>query len=692
MTEERFDQKVRIDFSFKREVFFIVVASIAGAFVMIIPNTLFEIQMGFAYYFTWLVYGHIIGVFSPDSNAIMAGMIVHLLTAIAIGIIAGIFLYKTNILNISKPISGLLYGLLVGVVVFIVFTMPLQELILNPEYAHVLISDRTFIVGGNNIEDYIVAENIENNRLAIIIGSLIMDIVFGITLGLISSLLSIKHGTRYRCPYCNISFPRIDVLQNHLGLIHSNVPISTKKILILGGGFAGVEVLKRLQDKFQTDIRIDLRMVSRDNYFLFTPMLPEVASGTIETRHIVTPIREFCNKSRFYAAEVKEIDLKNKEVTLGYTNAYDISQPGELKEQSGKKEDTKEINQENLNYDYLVLALGSETNFFGLSDIKKNAFTIKNLDDAIKLRNHIISLLEQADILQNYRELQRKLLTFVVVGGGFAGVETAGELNDFVRQSAHDYYHNIDINDLKVIVIQSGDKLLPEMNSKRLSEFALQKLSNRKVDVILNKRATGASQSSIHLNDNTAIDTKTIVWTTGVRSNSLISSLPCEHDKRSGRIIVDEYLEVKGYPRVLALGDCAYIVDKDSGNPYPPTAQHAIREAQIAAKNIISHIEKDHYKNAKRGKESVFVYETKGIMVTIGRRSGVAIINRLEIHGFIAWTIWRAYYLFRLPTIHKKVRVMADWTIDLIFRRDVTMLKTFLKDGTDVNSHNTEEN
>ena len=287
-----------------------------------------------------------------------------------------------------------------------------------------------------------------------------------------------------------------------------------------------------------------------------------------------------------------EIDLENKETTIGYTNAYGISTHSESKEQGGKKEDIKEMNQEKLNYDYLVLALGSETNFFGLSDIRKNAFTIKNLDDAIKLRNHVISLLEQADILQNYKEIQRKLLTFVVVGGGFAGVETAGELNDFVRQSINEFYHNIDINDPRIIVIQSGDKLLPEMNSKRLSEFALQKLSNRKVDVVLNKRAIGASESSIKLNDNTTIDTKTIIWTTGVGMNSLISSLPCEHDKRSGRIIVNEYLEVKGHPEVFALGDCAYILDKDNGTPYPPTAQHAIREAKIAANNIISHVEK----------------------------------------------------------------------------------------------------
>jgi NADH dehydrogenase len=674
-------QKVRIDFSFKREVFFIVIASIVGAFVMIVPKTLFEIQMGLPYYFTWLVYGHIVGIISPDFHALMAGMIVHILAAISIGIFAGIFLYKTNLLNITKPVNGLLYGLLVGVVVFIVFTMPLQELILNPEYAHVIIKDKSLMSSKNSIEDYFVAEDVESNRFTIIIGSLLMDILFGITLGLFSSILSVRYGSRYRCPYCNVSFSRIDVLQNHLTLIHSNVPISTKKILILGGGFAGVEVLKRLQGKFQTDVRIDIRMVSRDNYFLFTPMLPEVASGTIETRHIVTPIREFCNRSRFYAAEVTKIDLEKKEIAIGYTNAYGISPQDELKEQDSKIWEIKETNQEKLNYDYLVLALGSETNFFGLSDILNNAFTIKNLDDAIKLRNHIISLLEQADILQNYKETQRKLLTFVVVGGGFAGVETAGELNDFVRQSIGEFYHNIDINDLRVIMIQSGDKLLPEMNSKRLSEFAIQKLSSRRVEVILNKRATGASQSSIQLNDNTTIDTRTIIWTTGVGMNSLILSLPCEHDERSGRIIVNEYLEVKGHPEVFALGDCAYIMDKDTGIPYPPTAQHAIREADIAAKNIISEVRKDLYENTKKGKEGVFAYKTKGIMATVGKRSGVAIIERLELHGFIAWSIWRAYYLLRLPTSHKKIRVMADWTIDLIFKRDITMLKTFSKDG-----------
>lgn len=700
--------KVRVDFSFKREVFFIVVASVVGAIVMILPKTLFEIEMGFPYYLTWIVYGHVIGIRSPDSYAIVAGMIIHLLIAVFIGIIAGIFLYKTNILNISKPSNGLRYGLLVGSAIFIVFTLPLQELLLDPEYAHDIVNSNISPSSSSSSssyshytanlkEDYMLSEHIEHNRFTIIIGSLVMDMVFGVTLGLFSSILSIRYGARYRCPACNISFSRIDVLQNHLNLIHGDVSIDKKRILILGGGFAGVEVLKRLQDKFETDVRIDIRMVSKNNYFLFTPMLHEVASGMIETRHIVTPIRVFCNRSKFYAAEVGAIDLKNKQIIIKYTNstATRITSSNSVGAEEEQQQQTREILRENnndnnnqeiiLDYDYLVISLGSETNFFGALDIKKNAFTIKSLDDAIKLRNHTIEILEQADLSQNNKELQKKLLTFVVVGGGFAGIETAAELNDFIHDSVKDFYHNIDIKDVRVVIVQSADRLLPEMNSNRLSTFALKKLSDKGVNIIFNKRAVGASEFDIKLNDGTSIPTKTIVWSTGVAPNPLLSSLPCEHDRRSSRIIVDQYLQVKDYSGVFAVGDCAYIIDPNTGNPYPPTAQHAVREGIVAAKNIIAAIEKDNEKNKEKknnnedGKEVVFDYKTKGIMVTIGKHNGVAILKGFEIQGFIAWWIWRVYYLSRLPTLQKKIRVMADWILDLLFKRDVTMLKSFIE-------------
>jgi NADH dehydrogenase len=692
----------KIDFSFRREVFFIIAGALMGAISYVIPITVFAIEGGSSYYLTWIVFGHIAGVYSPITSVIIAGFMLHILTATSIGIISGIFLYKTNILNISKPSNGLKYGLFVGSLVFAIFAIPVQEFVLGPEYSRTLGSSSsttttTTTTTTANKSPPAVTENsqpmvskpsifsnqITFNQLRAIIYSLIINLTFGITLGLFSSFLSSKFGTRYRCPKCDISFSRVDSLQHHLELIHGSKPIHPKRILILGGGFAGVEVLRRLQSKFQTNVGIEITMVSKDNYMLFTPMLHEVASGMIETRHIVTPIRAFCNRSRFYSAIVEDIDLKNKRVIIRSSATTPLGNT----DRSTVEHDILELkNTRSLYYDYLVIALGSETKFFGMSDVQQNAFTMKSLNDAINLRNHIVYLLEQSDQLPSnyaatdtssnntYKDLQKRLLTFVIVGGGFAGVETAGEINDFIKDSAKDYYHNIDSNNIRTIIIQSGNRLLPEM-SEELAEFALQKLRNSGVEVILNTRVVGATANSVKLSNDTIIPTKTLIWSGGVSPNSLITNLTCEHDK-SGRIVVDKYLEVPQFKGVYALGDCAYITDLYTGKPCPPTAQHAIREGAVVAKNIISTIADER----RLDEREAFNYKTKGMMASIGKRTGIGNLLGIEVQGFLAWWIWRNYYLVNLPTLQKKIRVMSDWMLDIFFKRDVTMLKTFVEE------------
>ena len=332
-----------------------------------------------------------------------------------------------------------------------------------------------------------------------------------------------------------------------------------------------------------------------------------------------------------------------------------------------------------LPYDYLAIAVGSETRFFGMSDVEQNAFTIKTLYDAIRLRNQVIYLLEQADQLlpesdynnnnNVFGHSQKGILTFVIVGGGFAGVETAGELNDFIRDSTKYYYHNVDKSKIRVVIVQSGNRLLPEM-SEELAQFALKKLHKSGVEVILNSRVVGATEHSVKLKDGNIIPTKTIIWSGGVAPPPLISSLSCMHDSKSGRIIVDKYLEIPEYKGVFALGDCAFIIDPSTGNPYPPTAQHAIREGTTVAKNIIADIE------GKKDNKEIFDYKTRGMMASIGKRTGVGNLMGIQVQGFLAWWIWRNYYLANLPTLQKKIRVLVDWTIDIFFRRDVTMLKT----------------
>lgn len=639
---------VRVDFSLRREVFFVVIGAIVGAASMVVPKTIFELGMGLPYYLTWIVFGRVAGVYS--SNSILAGMALHIITATSIGIVVGIFLYKSGILNISKLSNGLLYGLFAGSIIFAVFYIPVQQLVLAPEIAQTLGEIDPSITQAE------AAEQIASNTLIIMLGSVVMHLVFGVTLGVVSSLLSIKFGSRYRCTKCDISFARIDSHRKHMELVHGAKPIKLKRILILGGGFAGVEVLRELQEAFQDDVSVDITLVSRDNFFLFTPMLPEVSSGMIETRHIVTPVRVFCKRAKFYEADVESIDLKKKQVVITHTIGKQIRPIARYSH--------------TLEYDYLVLALGSETNFFGMTDVMKNAFTIKSLGDAIVLRNHIINMLEQADLEHENEELRKSLMTFVVVGGGFAGVETVGELNDFVRDSIKNFYHNLEIKDARIILVNAGPRILPEV-SEELAKFALQKLKESGVEIILNTRLEGASIDSVKLNNGTIISTHTLIWAGGVTPDKLVVNLQCEHDKR-GRVITNNNLQVKGYDGVFALGDCASIIDPNTGKPYPPTAQHALRQGKVAAHNIISAI--------KGSKKIDFDYKTKGIMAKIGKRNGVGELLGYKVQGFVAWWLWRSYYLAKLPTVEKKLRVMVDWGIDLFFKRDVTRLKTFAEE------------
>jgi NADH:ubiquinone reductase (H+-translocating) len=449
---------------------------------------------------------------------------------------------------------------------------------------------------------------------------------------------------------------------------HSSSPY--KHIVILGGGFAGIGVLKKLQKEFHNDNSVEITLVDEDNFLLFTPMLPEIVSGIIQTRHIVTPVRVFCKKAKFFEANVQSIDLDNKKVILTHTIGRRSKQSSNLHEHT-------------LKYDYLVIALGSENNFFGNSDIEENAFTLKTIDDAIVLRNHIIKILEQANLEQDNHDLRKRLLTFVVVGGGFSGVETVGSVNDFVRDTIKEYYPNIFMSEVRVILVSATDKILEQIDEK-LGKFSLEKLKENGVEFIMNTLVKGTSKDKAILENDAEIPCYTLIWTAGVTQNKLISDLECEHDK-GHRIVTNEYLEMKNYENdVYALGDCASIPDPHTGKSYPPTAQHAIREANVAAENIITSIkakkrsggQNNNNTNNGRKKKKKFDYKTKGMMAQIGKRTGVALLfGKLKLHGFLAWWLWRSYYLANLPTMKKKMKVMGDWTSDLFFKPDVSQVQ-----------------
>ena len=430
--------------------------------------------------------------------------------------------------------------------------------------------------------------------------------------------------------------------------------VRKKKIVILGGGFAGVECTRQLESKFGNDPDIELVMVSEDNFLLFTPMLPQVASGMIETRHIVLPIRTICKKTKFYEGRIKNIDPFGKLVNLWGTG------------------DKRSIS---IHYDFLVVALGSETNFFGMADVEKNAYTMKTLNDAVVLRNRIIDMLEQAENETN-PILRKSFLNFVVAGGGFAGIETAGELMDLILD-ARKHYPTIHKDDLKVVVIEALPMILPGFNEK-LAEFAKQKLIERGIDIKLQTAITSfdgneVTTKSIDQNPKDPVDeseidsirTKTLIWTAGVTPVNTIKRSMLKTDR--GKVIINEYLEVQDFPGVFAIGDCALFLNPETKRPFPPTAQIAEAQAKTAAKNLIALI-----KNSEKEK---FEYHSKGQMAIIGKRSGIATFLGMNISGFWAWLIWRNVYLSKIPTLDKQIRVFLDWVIDLFFDRDISRLK-----------------
>ena len=428
-----------------------------------------------------------------------------------------------------------------------------------------------------------------------------------------------------------------------------------KKILILGGGFAGVECCLDLESYFKNNNDVEISLVSEDNFLLFTPMLPQVASGTIETRHIVTAIRTLINKTRFFEGRIKNIDPYGKTVTL-YGTA----------ENRGIQ----------LHYDFLVIALGSQTNFFGMKDVEDNAYTMKTLNDAVVLRNRIIDMMEQAEN-ETDPILRKSLLRFIMVGGGFAGVETAGEINDFVADITK-YYPNIQTEDIKITLVEAGSEILVGF-PRKLANFAKTKLIERGVEVILNFGVSSFDGKQVYLKNtenpneeqDNVILASTLVWTAGVTPIDLIKDSLFKTIK--GRILVDEFLQVSGFPGVFAIGDCCKIDPELNKKRFPPTAQIAEAHARFAAKNLRCLLSNTNMEK--------FDYEWKGQSAIIGKRTGVASFFGMNIVGFWAFVAWRNLYLSKMRSWEKRFRVWLDWNIGLFFSRDISRLKVMKKES-----------
>jgi NADH dehydrogenase len=368
-------------------------------------------------------------------------------------------------------------------------------------------------------------------------------------------------------------------------------------------------------------------------------MLHEVAASDLDVTHIVNPVRKMLKRSHFFLGDVEGIDLPARSVTVSHGS---------------------DRHRHQLPYDHLVIGLGGVTNFYGLPGLEERALTMKSLADAIELRSRLIANLEEADTECAAKACVREpLLTCVVAGGGFAGVETIAAVNDFVREALH-FYPNVRPDQIRMVLVHSGAVLLPEL-SERLGRYAQKKLARRGIDIRLNVRVTGVSDEGVQLSDGSTVAARTIVWTAGTAPNPLLASLAC--DKEHGRIVTNEYLEVPGWPGVWALGDCAVTPDPATGKPYPPTAQHALREGRVLAHNLAAGI--------RGGRRKPFVFSTIGQLAAIGRRTGVASIFGVNFSGFIAWWLWRTIYLSKLPRAEKKLRVALDWTLDLLFSKDL---------------------
>ena len=415
----------------------------------------------------------------------------------------------------------------------------------------------------------------------------------------------------------------------------------TRRVVILGGGFGGVSAAQRLEHLHAQDTEIEITLVSLSNYLLFTPMLAEVASSGLEAQHISAPVRAALLHTRFHRAVVEMIDIEAQTVQIRAGASTPV---------------------ETLAYDHLILALGSIPHYHNLPGVAENTFTLKTLQDATVLRNHVISLLEHADVEPDETE-RRRQLTFVVAGAGFAGTEMIAELFDLTR-SVLRYYPHISSNNLRFVIIHSRDRILPEI-SAGLADYALRKLQARGIEFLLNVRVASATPDRVQLSDGTIVPTHTLVWTAGNKPNPVLESLPCEKS-RAGAVMAEGTLQVKGLDNIWVVGDCAQIPDPyNPGKFYPPTAQHALREGRVVAENVAA---------ALRGKPpQIFRFRTLGTLVALGHRTGVAEIRGWKFSGLLAWLLWRTIYLSKLPGLEKKMRVALDWAIDLFFSRDIVL-------------------
>jgi NADH:ubiquinone reductase (H+-translocating) len=435
--------------------------------------------------------------------------------------------------------------------------------------------------------------------------------------------------------------------------IYRSEPPWPHRVLILGGGFAGVETARHLERLTRRRDDVEIWLVSRENFTLFTPLLPEVCSGLLEARHCVTALRAQLRRPSSWAitAEVEEIDLDGRVVTVTGGDGHP----------------------HRLTYDTLVLALGGETATFGIPGIVQYTVGMKTLADAFALRNRLIEMLERADF-ETDPDARRALLTFVIGGAGFSGVETAGEIEDFVRRVRRRYYPKIKPDEVRCLLVELKDRVLPEMPVE-MGAYARRKLEGRGFEVMVETPISEVREEGVILGEGELVPTRTVIWTGGVSPSHVVAESGLQVD-RAGRAVVAPTMRTS-HDGVFAVGDCARIPDAGTdGAFHAPTAQNAVREGKRLARNIVARID-----GRPDGMEP-FRYRPIGTLASIGGYTGVGVVFGIRVRGFIAWFMWRGYYWTRVPGLAGKLRVAFDWLVGLVFGSDPIQLKVDYGEAT----------
>ena len=399
--------------------------------------------------------------------------------------------------------------------------------------------------------------------------------------------------------------------------------VEDRDVLIVGGGFAGAYVARLLKGRKAT-------IVSPENFMLYTPLLPEAASGTLEPRHTVVPLRVMCPHAELLLARVESIDVVAKTAAVG---------------------------ERTIRWNDLVLALGAVPRTLPIPGLSEHGLAFKSLADAIYLRNHVLEELERADAALEEEERSRRL-TFVFVGAGYAGVEALAELSDLVEDALR-YYPRLRSTPRRWVLVDAASRILSEIPPP-LGDYAARELTARGIEIHVETTLESVSAAEAVLGDGTRVPTDTVVWTAGVAPNPLLREWELPLDEH-GRVEVDAVLRVRGHEHVWALGDCARVPNNRGDRPDPPTCQHALRQARRLARNLV-------------GTPQSYGYLMLGQVATLGRHKGIAEVLGLRLHGFLGWWVTRSYHLYQLPLASRKLRVVMDWTVALFFRRDIAEL------------------